>query len=67
VSNRYQEYDPNFSEKQSETPMISPGLGSIDKVPIYMIVGSEDTHCSLDHAQRIAREIGPAVKTLDSA
>jgi len=45
--------------------MISPGLGSIDKVPIHLIVGEADTHCSLDHAHRIRREIGSGVKSLD--
>ena len=45
--------------------MISPGLGPIDKVPIHLIVGEADTHCSLDHARRIRREIGSGVKSLD--
>lgn len=46
--------------------MISPGLGSIDTVPIHLIVGTEDTHCSLEHAERIQSEIGPAVRSLDT-
>ncbi len=46
-------------------PMISPGLDSIDTVPIHLIVGEVDTHCSLDHAKRIQAEIGSAVKSLD--
>lgn len=46
-------------------PMISPGLDSIDTVPIHLIVGEDDTHCSLEHAWRIASEIGPAVRSLD--
>ena len=45
--------------------MISPGLGSIDKVPIHLIVGEKDTHCSLEHAKRIESEIGSAVRSLD--
>lgn len=45
--------------------MISPGLDSIDKVPIHLIVGERDTHCSPDHARRIQSEIGSAVKSLD--
>ena len=45
--------------------MISPGLNSIDKVPIHLIVGENDTHCSLEHAKRIQSEIGPAVRSLD--
>ena len=44
--------------------MISPGLNSIDKVPIHLIVGENDTHCSLEHAKRIQSEIGPAVRSL---
>ena len=47
-------------------PMISPGLDSIDTVPIHLVVGSDDTHCSLEHAQRIQSEIGPAVRSLDT-
>ena len=45
--------------------MISPGLGSIDKVPVHLIVGQNDTHCSPANAQRIASEIGSAVRTID--
>ena len=46
-------------------PLIAPGLDSIDSVPIHLLVGSDDTHCSLDHAYRIASEIGDAVKSVD--
>ena len=45
--------------------MVSPGLESIDKVPIHLIVGEKDMHCSLEHAQRIQSEIGSAVRSLD--
>ena len=44
--------------------MISPGLDSIDKVPLHFIVGGADTHCSLDHARRIQAEIGPMAKSI---
>ena len=50
VTDRFQEYDPNFTDRKGEPPLISPGLWSIDKVPIHMIVGTKDTHCTLEHA-----------------
>ena len=46
--------------------MVSPGLGSINQVPIHLIVGKSDTHCSLDHAKRIKDEIGNAVINLNT-
>ena len=51
-------------------PMINPGLDSITQVPIHLIVGKADTHCSLEHAERIKNEIGDTVKniaTIDGA
>ena len=45
--------------------MISPGLGSIDKVAVHLIVAEGDTHCSPYHARRIQREIGSGVKSFD--
>ena len=66
VTDRLLQYDPNFSKNQSyDTPLISPGLESIDKVPIHLIVGEKDDKCSLNNAKRIANEIGPAVRSLD--
>ena len=46
--------------------MISPGLNSITQVPIHLIVGLDDTHCSLEHAKRIKDEIGGAVKNIET-
>ena len=47
-------------------PLIAPGLDSINQVPIHMLVGADDTHCSLDHARRIAAEIGNGtVRSID--
>lgn len=67
VSDRYQDYDPTYGDvERDDMPMISPGLGSINTVPIHLIAGAEDTHCSYEHAQRIQSEIGPAVRSLDS-
>ena len=53
VEDRYQTYDPLYGETKEQMPMISPGLDSIDTVPIHLIVGTDDTHCSLAHAERI--------------
>ena len=47
-------------------PMITPGLDSITQVPIHLIVGKADTHCSLEHAKRIKDEIGSAVKNIST-
>ena len=47
-------------------PLVSPGLDSISQVPIHLIVGTNDTHCSLDNAKRIKSEIGAAVKSLST-
>ena len=44
--------------------MINPGLSSITQVPIHLIVGTDDTHCSMEHAERIKNEIGSAVKSI---
>lgn len=66
ISDRYQEYDPLYDEREQVMPMISPGLDSIDTVPIHLVVGADDTHCSLEHAQRIQKEIGSAVRSLDT-
>ena len=66
VSERYQTYDPLYADEQKEMPMISPGLDSIDSVPIHLLVGKDDTHCSLAHAKRIQSEIGPAVRSLNA-
>ena len=66
VTDRFLEYDPNFSTNQSyNTPLISPGLESINKVPIHILVGEKDTICSVNHAKKIANEIGPAVRSFD--
>lgn len=65
IEDRYQVYDATYGDSQKQSAMISPGLDSIDKVPIHLIVGENDTHCSLDHAKRIQSEIGSAVKSLD--
>ena len=43
---------------------MSPGLDSITHVPIHLISGTKDTHCSLDNAKRIQSEIGAAVKSV---
>jgi len=34
-------------------------------VPIHILVGEKDTTCSVNHAKKIANEIGPAVRSLD--
>ena len=47
-------------------PMVNPGLSSITQVPIHLIVGLSDTHCSLLHAERIKKEIGGAVKNIET-
>ena len=64
VEEKFQEWGKDYLRGQRETPMVSPGLDSITKVPIHLIVGTKDTHCSLDHAKRIQSEIGDAVKSL---
>ena len=60
------EYDPNFGKIQNyDTPLISPGLESIDKVPIHIIIGEKDDTCPLNKAKRIKNEIGSAVRSFD--
>ena len=66
VTGRFIEYDPLFGKNQSyDTPLISPGLDSINMVPIHILVGEKDTICSVNHAKKIANEIGPAVRSFD--
>lgn len=41
--------------------MIEPGLGSIDKVPIMLLVAENDLQCPASYISRLEKEI-PAIK-----
>ena len=65
IEDRYQIYDPLYGDRKAHSDLISPGLESINKVPIHLLVGENDQHCDLNHAKRIQSEIGTAVKNLN--
>jgi len=46
-----------------EGPLVSPGLGAINEVPILMLVPEKDESCTVELAQQAADEIGDAVKS----
>ena len=43
-------------------PLVTPGLESIDKVTVQMVVAPHDTLCSAAQAERVKNEIGGGVK-----
>jgi len=51
----------NFGHDNIEGPLVSPGLGSIEEVPILMSVAENDESCDVESARRATREIGDAV------
>ena len=42
VEGRFQEYSATYEHEEEQTALITPGLDSIDKVPIHFIVGGKD-------------------------
>ena len=49
---RFQEYAPNYMQGERETALID--IGSIDKIPISMLVGTADETCPYDRAVETA-------------
>ena len=66
VEGRFQEYAPDYLYGERKQPLIGGGLSELTEVPIHFIVGQDDSHCSLENAHRIAREIGPAVQSVST-
>jgi len=60
IEKRFQEYSPTYEQGDTITPLIP--LDSIDKVPIAMWVGSDDSLCDKTQAEDIRDTIGDAVK-----
>ena len=61
---RFQEYAPNYLKGEKETALID--IGSIDKVPIAMLVGTSDETCPYDRAVETAKIIGDMVVHFES-
>ena len=61
---RFQEYAPKWQEGNRQMPEID--LTKIEKVPISMIVGTEDQFCSHERAIQTAETIGDNVVNLTS-
>ena len=62
-TNRFQEYAPNYLKGEKETALIP--IGTIDKVPISMLVGKKDDLCSLEQAKKTAKIIGDKIVHLE--
>jgi len=61
LADRFQEYVEKFGPGNLEGPLVSPGLGSIRRVPLLFSAAEKDESCTLDRVQRVAHEIGDAV------
>jgi len=59
IEKRFQEYSPTYQQGDTQTDLIP--LHTIDKVPIAMWVGTEDTLCDAAQAEDIRDLIGDAV------
>lgn len=57
---RFQEFATKFEEGIYRAPYVD--LGQIDRVPIAMFVGTNDTTCSYDHAIEYIPNFGVDVK-----
>ena len=61
ISGRFQEYSETFGEPDAvETPLIEPGLDTIDKVPLIFVRAKDDDECPAEGNAKLAAEI-PAV------
>ena len=61
---RFQEFAPNYLDGERETDLID--IGSIDKVPIAMLVGKDDVTCPYSQAVITANIIGDMVTHFES-
>ena len=61
---RFQEYAPDWQQGQRHMPLID--LTKIEKVPISMIVATEDTFCTHETAMKTAETIGDNVVNFTS-
>ena len=62
IADAFQTYIPikEYSLNQTST-LVTPGLESIDQVPLYIFAGDSDTVCPLEQVTRIVEEIGGTV------
>ena len=61
---RFQEFAPNYLDGERETDLVD--IGSIDKVPIAMLVGKDDVTCPYSQAVITANIIGDMVTHFES-
>lgn len=63
-TNRFQEFAANYEAGERETALID--IGSIDKVPIAMLVATADQNCPYQRAVETAGIIGDMVTHFES-
>lgn len=63
-TDKFQEFAPNYDAGERETDLID--IGSIDKVPIAMLVGTADSTCPYQRAVETASTIDDMVTHFES-